>query len=402
MGGILALKLEKPVLIATTAIVGATICVWGVGYFAGDYPNGADLKQFRAQNDKGDWVYNIPDAWWDIWLTTVYALGFLGGGVVIAVIFEKVFKDETWVLTASWIAFVVGGIIVGYICVYVYWAGVCMGGAVAGASLAILVNTSFGYKFAPSHPATVLIYHTLDRRYRDEEDMLPRHRGGMTPARVQYANMDTPAVQTPYQQPFNQQRYPTSNQVQWEDLQNQHPTHQNTNQSQPQSYTDTSLVQPHVAAGVAISNSSPLFVYCLSVCFLNEHLNLNKILGVLTAFVGVILIVIFQDGSGFGTIEATTIVAGISMIISSAIYAGYQVALQLAIGEDITDTSTLLTLAGLCGLFTFPPWILGTFLLAESPLTWLHESLALPGTAEGVFLLAISGVLTVIFCAFLP
>ncbi|KAG3103562.1 hypothetical protein PI124_g14139 [Phytophthora idaei] len=277
-----------------------------------------------------------------LWQTTVYALGFLGGGVVIAVIFEKVFKDETWVLTASWIAFVVGGIIVGYICVYVYWAGVCMGGAVAGASLAILVNTSFGYKFAPSHPATVLIvlvavfaiiggglalwlqkpaliagtslvgafllfwgigyfagnyptfndlarfrtynssgdlvysipgawwgyligtlvvfglsmvlqfrftgkdveYHTFDRRYRDEEDMLPRHRGGMTPARVQYANMDTPAVQTPYQQPFNQQRYPTSNQVQWEDLQNQHPTHQNTNQSQPQSYTDTSLVQP--------------------------------------------------------------------------------------------------------------------------------------------------------------
>ncbi|KAG3012633.1 hypothetical protein PC121_g15600 [Phytophthora cactorum] len=138
------------------------------------------------------------------------------------------------------------------------------------------------------------------------------------------------------------------------------------------------LGQVSVAAGVAISNSSPLFVYCLSVCFLNEHLNLNKILGVLTAFVGVILIVIFQDGSGFGTIEATTIVAGISMIISSAIYAGYQVALQLAIGEDITDTSTLLTLAGLCGLFTFPPWILGTFLLAESPLTWLHESLALP------------------------
>ncbi|ETK83423.1 hypothetical protein, variant 2 [Phytophthora nicotianae CJ01A1] len=157
-----------------------------------------------------------------------------------------------------------------------------------------------------------------------------------------------------------------------------------------------------VAAGVAISNSSPLFVYCLSVCFLNEHLNVNKILGVLTAFVGVILIVIFQDGSGFGAIEATTIIAGISMIISSAIYAGYQVALQLAIGEDVTDTSTLLTLAGLCGLFTFPPWILGTFLLAESPFSWLYESLAFPGTAEGVFLLISSGALTVVFCAFLP
>lgn len=60
-------------LITTTAIVGATVCVWGVGYFAGDYPNGADLKQFRARNDNGDWVYNIPDAWW----------GYLAGMVVL-------------------------------------------------------------------------------------------------------------------------------------------------------------------------------------------------------------------------------------------------------------------------------------------------------------------------------
>ncbi|KAK1941591.1 hypothetical protein P3T76_007457 [Phytophthora citrophthora] len=76
MGGILALKLEKPVLIATTAIVGATVCVWGIGYFAGDYPNGADLKQFRAQNDHGDWVYNIPDAWW----------GYLAGMIVLFIL----------------------------------------------------------------------------------------------------------------------------------------------------------------------------------------------------------------------------------------------------------------------------------------------------------------------------
>ncbi|GMF65692.1 unnamed protein product [Phytophthora lilii] len=277
-----------------------------------------------------------------LWQTTVYALGFLGGGVVIAVIFEKVFKDETWVLTASWIAFVVGGIIVGYICVYLYYAGLFMGGAVAGAALAILINTSFGYKFAPSHPATVLIvlvalfavvggavalwlqkpalvagtslvgafllfwgigyfagnyptfndlerfrvynssgkleysipgawwgyligtlvvfglsmvlqfrvtgkdveYHTLDRQYRGSEDVLPRHGGtmGMTPARVQYANMGTPGVQTQYpQQQQQQQRYPTSNQVQWEDLQNEQP---HRNASQPQSYVDTSLVRP--------------------------------------------------------------------------------------------------------------------------------------------------------------
>ncbi|KAL4100255.1 hypothetical protein PRIC1_008049 [Phytophthora ramorum] len=157
-----------------------------------------------------------------------------------------------------------------------------------------------------------------------------------------------------------------------------------------------------VAAGVAISNASPLFVYCLSVCFLNEHLNLKKIFGVFTAFAGVTLVVMFQDGSDFGTMETTTIIAGISTIISSALYAAYQVALQVAVGEDITDTSTLLTMAGLCGLFAFPPWLLGTFFLAESPLSWLQESLAFPGTTEGVLLLLLSGSLTVVFCAFLP
>ncbi|KAL4100254.1 hypothetical protein PRIC1_008048 [Phytophthora ramorum] len=55
--------------------------------------------------------------------------------------------------------------------------------------------------------------------------------------------MGTPGVQTQYPQYQPQQRYPTSNQVQWEDLQTQQPTHQNA--SQPQSYVvDNSLVQP--------------------------------------------------------------------------------------------------------------------------------------------------------------
>ncbi|KAE8909009.1 hypothetical protein PF003_g6890 [Phytophthora fragariae] len=162
------------------------------------------------------------------------------------------------------------------------------------------------------------------------------------------------------------------------------------------------LADVSVAAGVAISNSSPLFVYCLSVCLLNEHLNVNKIVGVFTAFAGVSLVVMFQDGSDFGTIEASTITAGISMIISAALYAGYQVAMRLAIGDEITHTSTLLTMAGLCGLFTFPPWILGTFILSESPFSWLHESLTFPGTLEGALLLVVSGLLTVVFCAFLP
>lgn len=76
IGGILALKLEKPVIIVSTSLVGAETLVWGVGYFAGDYPNGADLKAFGKENDDGDWVYAIPDAWW----------GYLAGILVVFVL----------------------------------------------------------------------------------------------------------------------------------------------------------------------------------------------------------------------------------------------------------------------------------------------------------------------------
>lgn len=89
--------------------------------------------------------------------TTVYAMGFVAGGVICAVIVEKIFADKTWILTASWIAFCVGGIICGYLVTYVYWLGIFIAGAVAGGMLAILVNNSFGYLLSPEHPSTVLI-----------------------------------------------------------------------------------------------------------------------------------------------------------------------------------------------------------------------------------------------------
>lgn len=64
MSGVLALKLEKPVLIVATSLFGADIVVWGVGYFAGNYPNADDLKRYRTQDSSGDWIYNIPSTWW--------------------------------------------------------------------------------------------------------------------------------------------------------------------------------------------------------------------------------------------------------------------------------------------------------------------------------------------------
>lgn len=77
LAGVLALKLEKPVLIVTTSLFGAGILVWGVGYFAGDYPNADDLKHYRSQSSNGDWIYDIPSAWW-VYLASMTLLFIVG------------------------------------------------------------------------------------------------------------------------------------------------------------------------------------------------------------------------------------------------------------------------------------------------------------------------------------
>ncbi|KAJ0402354.1 hypothetical protein P43SY_004587 [Pythium insidiosum] len=71
--GVLALKLEKPVLVVATSFVGAVATVWGIGYFAGEFPNAADLEFYRSKAANGDWEFSIPDAWW----------GYLAGIIVL-------------------------------------------------------------------------------------------------------------------------------------------------------------------------------------------------------------------------------------------------------------------------------------------------------------------------------
>ncbi|KAG3046555.1 hypothetical protein PC121_g20596 [Phytophthora cactorum] len=162
------------------------------------------------------------------------------------------------------------------------------------------------------------------------------------------------------------------------------------------------LTNVSVAAGTSIFNCSPLFVYCFSICFLHERPSIGKICGVLTSFVGVMMVVMFQDGSGVDAIAGTSLLAGLLVVISAALYGGYEVALRLAVGEDITDTSTLLTMTGLTGLFTVPLWIVGSFALAYSPFPSLQEPLGFPVTGNGVFLLLLSGMMAVVFNVFLP
>ncbi|KAI9917426.1 hypothetical protein PsorP6_012571 [Peronosclerospora sorghi] len=77
LGGILASRLEKPALITATSLIGAAIFVWGVGYFAGDFPTSTDLKRYARREGLDKWVYSIPDAWWG-YLVAILLLFLLG------------------------------------------------------------------------------------------------------------------------------------------------------------------------------------------------------------------------------------------------------------------------------------------------------------------------------------
>jgi hypothetical protein len=76
VGGALTWKLEKPLLIIATSFIGATSMLWSVGYFAGKYPNAANMDRFRYKNH-GKWVYDVPGAWW-AYLTATLLLFFMG------------------------------------------------------------------------------------------------------------------------------------------------------------------------------------------------------------------------------------------------------------------------------------------------------------------------------------
>lgn len=91
LGGLLALKLEKPALIVATSIIGSTVGVWGLGYFAGSYPTPNDLHHLRKQNHLNQHVGQIelPGAWWAYFAGTLalalagmcYQFGHMGCGL---------------------------------------------------------------------------------------------------------------------------------------------------------------------------------------------------------------------------------------------------------------------------------------------------------------------------------
>lgn len=88
---------------------------------------------------------------------TVFACGFIVGGVFLSGVAEATFKSQSWMVTASWIAFFLGGIALGSLVIYLYNAGIFLGGAAAGVLLAFTLNTSIGPKLYPNNSDVVLV-----------------------------------------------------------------------------------------------------------------------------------------------------------------------------------------------------------------------------------------------------
>lgn len=65
--GVLAVRLEKSALVISTSFSGASLLVWGVGYFASNYPSAADLGRYHQRDAHSGELgtgYAIPSARW--------------------------------------------------------------------------------------------------------------------------------------------------------------------------------------------------------------------------------------------------------------------------------------------------------------------------------------------------
>jgi hypothetical protein len=75
--GLVAFKIERLAIIVATSLVGAVVLVNGAGYFIGDFPRLADIKAYRYTDEDGDYVYDVPTAWWGylVAILVVFVLG---------------------------------------------------------------------------------------------------------------------------------------------------------------------------------------------------------------------------------------------------------------------------------------------------------------------------------------
>ncbi|DBA02694.1 TPA: hypothetical protein N0F65_010519 [Lagenidium giganteum] len=158
-----------------------------------------------------------------------------------------------------------------------------------------------------------------------------------------------------------------------------------------------------IAAGTAIFNCSPVFVYCLSVWILGERPSLKRLSGVLTSLLGIVLTIMFQapistqSTTAMAEDRVWSIIAGLFLVVAAALYAVLNVGFKAIIGDETTDTTTLLLIAGLVGLMTLPVWFVGSIIFAWCPVSVLHEPWEWPASVETTPLLVAMSVFAAIF-----
>ncbi|GMF65683.1 unnamed protein product [Phytophthora lilii] len=71
--------------------------------------------------------------------------------------------------------------------------------------------------------------------------------------------------------------------------------------------------------------------------------------GVLLAFAGVTMVVLYQGGDDVSTIENPSVIGGLMMVTAAILNAGYNVSVGMTAGADINDTPALMIMMGLSG-----------------------------------------------------
>ncbi|RHY27624.1 hypothetical protein DYB32_006666 [Aphanomyces invadans] len=82
--------------------------------------------------------------------------GFAVGGLTSYVLSTILFPDPSSIVLAAWLSLLVGGLLIGVICMLVEQVGNFIVGASGGMALAILMHISFNYLFWPSNPNAAL------------------------------------------------------------------------------------------------------------------------------------------------------------------------------------------------------------------------------------------------------
>ncbi|OQS01562.1 hypothetical protein ACHHYP_00549 [Achlya hypogyna] len=78
--------------------------------------------------------------------------GFAFGGLALYVLALIIFANQTYIVTATWVAFIIGAILIGVLSLLLTQVGNFIIGLSAGSAFAALQHITFAYKYWPSNP----------------------------------------------------------------------------------------------------------------------------------------------------------------------------------------------------------------------------------------------------------